>query len=164
MKQIFAVMTVLVLCLSFSSLALAEGATPKEVVAKVTEAVKLVEEKGEAAFDTIRDKNGPFVWGGTYLYVLSYDGIMLAHPFVPKLEGRNLLRQKDVKGKIFNAEMIKIAQSPAGQGWMSYYWPKPGAKEASPKAGFVMGVPSKNLFVGSGLYDITPEEAAAQAK
>jgi cytochrome c len=163
-KRIITVLCILALSISFSATAFAADATPKEVVQKVTEAVKLIQEKGEDAFKVIRDKNGPFVWGGTYLYVLSLEGVMLAHPVIPKLEGRQVARLKDAKGKLFNSEMLKIAKSPAGQGWMEYYWPKPGTKTPSQKAGFVMVVPGKNMFVGSGLYDIGPKEAAAQAK
>jgi signal transduction histidine kinase len=164
MKKLVYLFWVFVFVIAFSGVAAAEVSTPKEVVAKVTEAVKLIEEKGEAAFDIIRDKKGPFMWKGNYLYVLSYDGVMLLHPIVPKLEGRNMTAIKDVKGKMFNAEMIKLAKSPAGQGWLVYYWPKPGAKQASQKAGFVKGVPGKDMFVGSGVWDMTAKEAEAQAK
>ncbi len=139
-----------------------EKATPKEVVQKVNEAVNLIKEKGDAAFDIIRDKKGPFVWKDTYLFVGDYDGIMLVHPFNAKLEGKNLLGLKDANGKLFHAEFISIAKS--GEGWADYTWVKPGDKTPSPKVGFAKGVPGKNLFVGGGVWDMTKEEAEKASK
>ena len=127
-----------------------EKATPAEVIQKVNEAIALVQEKGpEAAFKVFRDKNGPFVWKGSYLFVINFDGIMLMHPFVAKLEGKNHMNVKDVNGKLFNAESMALAKGP-GSGWVDYYWVKPGEKKASPKVSYVKTVPGKNMFIGAG--------------
>jgi cytochrome c len=164
MKKLISLTCIFVFILALGGVASAEVSTPKEVVAKVAEAAKLLAEKGEAAFDTIRDKKGPYVWKDNYLYVFSNNSVILAHPFVPKLEGRNMTNVKDITGKLFNVEAAKIANSPEGKGWFGYYWPKPGAKKPSLKAGYVMGVPGRDMYVGSGIWDMTPEEAAEKAK
>jgi signal transduction histidine kinase len=141
-----------------------EKATPAEVIQKVSEAVALVQEKGEeAAFTIFRDKNGPFVWKGSYLFVIDFDGIMLMHPIVSKLEGRNQLNVKDVNGKMFNAETLALAKGP-GSGWVDYYWVKPGEKKASPKVSYVKAVPGKNMLIGCGIYDISKAEAEKAGK
>ncbi len=142
----------------------ADKATPAEVIQKVNEAVDLILEKGEeAAFTVFRDKNGPFVWKDTYLYVIGFDGIMLMHPYVPAIEGRDQLPVKDAKGKLFNAEQLAIAKGP-GHGWIDYWWIKPNEKKASPKVSYIKAVPGKNMWVGSGVYDITKEEAEKAGK
>jgi signal transduction histidine kinase len=141
-----------------------EKATPAEVIQKVNEAVALVQEKGpEAAFTVFRDKKGPFFWKGSYLFVIDFDGIMLMHPIVSKLEGRNQLNVKDVNGKMFNAETLAIAKGP-GSGWVDYHWVKPGEKKASPKVSYVKTVPGKNMLIGCGIYDITKAEAEKAGK
>lgn len=141
----------------------AEQATPKEVVQKVQEAAKLVAEKGEAAFQIINDKNGPYMWKDTYCFVFDMGGTIVAHPEKPGLIGKNLMNTKDVKGKIFAAEFVSIAKSPEGKGWSDYYWPKPGEKEPSLKVSYIMKVPGKDYFVGAGIYDLTKEQAEKAA-
>jgi cytochrome c len=160
MKQTIKLMAGIVLMtFLFSGATAGEKATPAEVIQKVNEAVNLVLEEGEeAAFTTFRDKNGPFVWKGSYLFVIDYNGIMLMHPFVPKLEGRNHLSIKDVNGKMFNIQSLALAKGP-GSGWVDYWWIKPGGKKASPKVSYIKTVPGKDMFIGAGIYDISKEEA-----
>lgn len=164
MKKTIVILTILMFCFSFSALALADTSTPKEVVQKVTEAAKLLKEKGKDAFPALKDKNGPFIWKGNYVFVLNFDGVVQAHPIVPKLEGRSLIKMKDPNGRLFIADMVRLAMSPSKQGWLEYRWPKPGSKKASQKSGFVMGVPEHRLLVCSGVWDMGPEEATAKAK
>ena len=135
-----------------------EMATPQEVVQKVKEAVKLIQDEGsEKAFKIIRDKNGPFVWKNSYVVVTTLNGKMLVHPMVPKLEGREMSRAKDAKGKLFQAEMDNVAKT-KGSGWVDYHWVKPGDKKASPKVSFVMAVPGHDIACLAGVYDYTKEE------
>lgn len=165
MKRIVTLIVVLAFMVSgLAAVALAEDkATPKEVVEKVKEAVALIQEKGDEGIAAVQDKNGPFVWKDAYLFVLDFDGKMLAHPMNPALVGRNMMGVKDTKGKLFNAEIINIAKN-NGQGWGDYYWVKPGEKEPSLKASFVMAVPGKNMCVGGGIYDINAADAEKAAQ
>lgn len=157
-----AMMAVMVLALAVWASA-EEKATPKECVQKVQEAVKLIQEKGDAAYAVIRDKNGPLVWKDSYIFVVNFDGFMMAHPMNPKLEGRKVDTIKDSNGKMFNAEMVALAKSP-GQGWVEYSWLKPGENKPSPKVSYVMGVPGKDLVVGAGVWDVTKAEAEKAVK
>jgi signal transduction histidine kinase len=164
LKKLVSIAMMAVMVLALAVLASAEEkATPKECVQKVQEAVKLLQEKGDAAYATIRDKSGPFVWKDSYVFVVNFDGFMQAHPMNPKLEGRKVDTIKDSNGKMFNAEMVAVAKSP-GQGWVDYSWLKPGETKPSPKVSYVMGVPGKNLVVGAGVWDVSKAEAEKTAK
>lgn len=136
-----------------------ESATPQEVVQKVKEAVKLIQDKGqEAAFQVLSDKNSPFVWKNSYVVVSDMTGKMLVHPINAKLIGVNVKGLKDANGKLFQAEMDNLA-STKGSGWVDFMWVKPGEKTPSPKVSYVMAVPGTNLVCNAGVYDITKQEA-----
>ena len=133
--------------------------TPQIVVDHVDKAVKLIQEKGETeAFSLLTDPNGEWVDGDLYVFVYDLSGNIAAH-LNKKLEGKNLLKVKDIKGNVFAAEFIRIAKSPAGEGWCEYYWPKPGEKTASAKTSYIKKVPGKDLLVGVGTYDFSLDQA-----
>ena len=147
---------IVALVLSSNALAM-DKATPQEVVAKVKEAVKLIAEKGGAAYPIIRDKNGPFVWKDTYVFVGDLEGNMLVH-INSKLEGRNMMGAKDANGKLFHAELINgVKKSPDGF-WLEYQWVKPGEKTPSPKVSYHEIVPGTNIFAGAGVWDVTLDQ------
>lgn len=155
---------IIVSLLLMAGLAMAEGkATPQEVKAKVEEAAKLLQEKGEEGLKIINQKDGPFVWKDTYVFSYSMDGKINGHPVAPHLIGKDMMAIKDVDGKIFTAEFLEIAKSPKGHGWSDYKWPKPGSKSPSLKVSYIMKVPGKDWFVGAGIYDVTKAEAIKQA-
>ena len=136
----------------------AEKATPQEVVQKVKEAVNLIKEKGaETALAIIRDKNGPFVWKDSYVVVTTMNGKMLAHPYVPKLEGREMARAKDAKGKLFQAELDNLVKK-NGSGWIEFWWVKPNEKTPSRKVTFGMAVPGEDIMCNAGVYDLSLKE------
>lgn len=139
-----------------------ESATPKEIVQKVHEAVKLIQEKGEAAFEVIRDPKGPFVWKDSYIFVYRMDGTIVAHPN-HKLENKNFIGVKDIKGNMFAAEFVSIAKSEKGEGWSEYWWPKLEGKEASRKISFIKKVAGTDYFLGAGVYSDLPMEEVIKA-
>ncbi|MBC7360088.1 MAG: cache domain-containing protein [Desulfacinum sp.] len=149
---------VFALVVSWSPAAWSSEATPKEVVAKVSEAAQLLADKGEGAFAEISDRNGRFVWKDSYCFVLDLAGTVVAHPIKPNLVGKNLMNVKDIKGKLVVAEYVSIAKSPEGSGWSEYWWPKPGEKAPSMKVSYIMKVPGRDLLVAGGLYDLSKAE------
>ena len=163
MRKVLVLLGAMALILAFGSVALAGEATPKEAIAKAQEAVKLIQEKGDGAYDAIRDKKGAFVWKDSYIVVNDLSGNVIVHPFVPKLEGRNMNPAKDSKGKLFHAETVAVAKS-KGQGWVDYYWNKPGQKTPSQKASYVLRVPGKDVYVLAGVWDMNAAQAEAAAK
>lgn len=146
-----AVVFILLTC--FSAMVWAEGATKDEVVAKCEEAAKLIQEKGvEAATMTIGDKEGPFVWKDTYVFLMDLDGKMIAHPIKPELTQQdNVVQVKDTNGKPLFVEFIQVAGN-KGDGWVDYMWPKPGQENPAAKSSYIYRVQGTPYFVGAGIY------------
>jgi hypothetical protein len=158
MKKTFVAVLLGIFALVLSSGAFAaEKATPEEVIAKVKEAVKLIEEKGDAAYPIIRDPKGPFVWKDTYVFIGDLDGNLLVH-INPKLEGKNMMGAKNASGKLFHAAMVNgVKASPNGY-WEEYQWVKPGEKTPSQKVSFHMVVPNTKILAGAGVWDVGLED------
>ena len=146
-------MIVVMLVAFLATMAWAEGATQEEVIAKCEAAAKLVKEQGvEAASQTIGDKEGPFVWKDTYVFLMDLDGKMIAHPISPELTQRDsLVEVKDTDGKPLFVEFIQVAGN-RGKGWVDYMWPKPGEQTPSAKSSYIYRVEDTPYFVGAGIY------------
>jgi cytochrome c len=149
--QTTAIVVMLITC--FAALVWAESATQEEVVAKCEAAGKLIQEKGiETASQTIGDKEGPFVWKDTYVFLMDLDGKMLAHPIKPELTERtDILEVKDTNGKPLFVEFVEVAGK-KGDGWVDYMWPKPGEETPSLKSSYIYRVEGTPYFVGAGIY------------
>lgn len=131
----------------------AENATPNEVVTKCHDAAKFIRDNGiDAAIKSLGDKNGPFVWKDTYVFLMNMDGKMLAHPIKPALtEKASLLEIKDTAGKPLFQEFIELANT-KGKGWVDYMWPKPGQDDPVPKSSYIYRVPGTPYVLGAGIY------------
>ncbi|MCP4350440.1 MAG: hypothetical protein GY795_33645 [Desulfobacterales bacterium] len=131
-------------------------ATKEECIAKTKEVAEMINKDGlDAAKAEIGKKDGKFVWKDTYVFLLDFNGKMLAHPVKPALtEKENLLgvtdkNEKNPK-KVF-VEFIKIAKE-KGEGWVDYMWPKPGSETPAVKNTYIYRVPGKELILGAGIY------------
>ncbi len=149
--QTTAIVVILITCVA--ALGWAEGATREEVIAKCEAAASLVQEKGlEMASQAIGDKEGPFVWKDTYVFLMDLDGKMIAHPIKPELTQRdNLLQVADTDGKPLFVEFVQVAGN-RGQGWVDYMWPKPGEDQPAAKSSYIYRVKGTPYFVGAGIY------------
>ena len=67
--------------------------------------------------------------------------------------GTNVRGGKDVSGKLFRVEFVKVVQS-QGSGWVDYMWPKPGQSQPSHKWSDVKAVTVGGVrgYVGAGFY------------
>ncbi|MCD6533432.1 MAG: cache domain-containing protein [Deltaproteobacteria bacterium] len=121
----------------------------------VKKALKMARKSGlQSTLAAIQDKNGPFTKGDElYVYAGSTDYVtLLAHPVTPdKLCGPDLSELADIKGKTFFNDLIQLAES-RGEGWVSYWWPKPGESAPSLKSTFLMKVPGEKVYFGCGIY------------
>ena len=138
---------VLALCLP------AQAGQREDSEALVKAALAMAKDKGlDATLAAVKDPKGPFVKGPLYIFAgkVSEPGLV-AHPIKPALVGKNLAKMKDVKGKFFFVEFMNIAKNP-GQGWVEYWWPKPGEKKASPKDTYVARVPGQAIWFACGYY------------
>jgi diguanylate cyclase (GGDEF)-like protein len=88
--------------------------------------------------------------GSGYFWVLDNDGVMLMHPYNPKLIGKNLWDLKDSRGHFFVREQISAAQ--AGGGFNFYEWPRPTSTEPETKIAYVAMFKPWKWFIGSGNY------------
>lgn len=152
MKKFALTTLVLLICIGLPVMVFAESATKEECISKCKEAAQMIQDKGlDAAIAAINDKNGPFVWKDTYVFLMNMDGKMLGHPMKPSLlEKDNLLEVKDSNEKPMFVEFVNVASK--GEGWVDYMWPKPGADEPSPKDTYIYHVPGTQYFVGAGIY------------
>lgn len=53
---------------------------------------------------------------------------------------------------MFFVEFINIAKE-KGEGWVSYWWPKPGEKKPASKVTYVYKVPGANYLMAAGVYE-----------
>ncbi|MDC7226273.1 MAG: cache domain-containing protein [Spirochaetales bacterium] len=85
-----------------------------------------------------------------YLFMSTYDGIMLVQPFEPELEGSNQLNLRDADGNFIIRELIKQAKSEPG--WVSYRYHPPGVAEAQEKLSYITGLQEFDCYIGTGIY------------
>ncbi len=129
-------------------------AKEKECVAKCEAAAKMIKEDGLAeAICEINDKEGGFAGGDIYVYMMNMDAVMMAHPVVPSLIGKNLsgVVLKDRDGKEHPMMVVNFAKN-IGAGWIEYMWTKPGEKKPSPKACYILKVEGTNVLLAAGFY------------
>jgi signal transduction histidine kinase len=150
-----------IMALCFAGNGFAETLTAKLCKEKATAAAKLLEQKGEGAFEALKDPNGEFRFGDGqgYVWVQDLDAKMLMHPIKPSLDGKALSGVKDSNGVLFFVAFSETAED-EGAGWVGYLWPKPGEKAVSPKVSYVVLAKhgDTSFVVGSGIYDVTPED------
>ncbi len=120
---------------------------------KVLSASELIESKGEACFNTIRDSTGIYIFKNTYVFVSDPEGNMLVHPLFPELEGTNMIDDKDINGKFFMREIINTAMND-GEGWVTYMWPPAEYLPPAEKHTFVKKTVYNGItyIVGSGMF------------
>jgi cytochrome c len=136
-----------------------DKATPELIIKKVTEAAALLEKEGKAAFVKFQGKDSQFIFAGTCIWIHDMEGVMQMHPIKYKMNGQRITGMKDINGKLFFAEMNRIAKE-KGSGWVSYMWPKPGEKDPSLKVSYVKlcKVDGVEMVVGCGVYGFSEDE------
>ncbi|MFT6914035.1 MAG: PAS domain S-box-containing protein [Motiliproteus sp.] len=102
----------------------------------------------ERAIDTIRalryDQDN-------YFWINDMQSKMLMHPILPALDGQDLSSLKDTSGKLLVIAFVDTVRQ-HGEGFVGYYWPKPGAKDPVEKLSFVKGFKPWGWIIGSGIY------------
>jgi len=155
MRKIITFTLVVVLGLCLATTAFADKATKGEIIAKVKEATTMITNKGQdAAFKEINNKEGKFVWKDTYVFVIDFEGTVLARTFQQGGIGKNWMNWQDKSNppKQPVKEMVDVAKG-KGEGWVEYMYPKPGEETPSKKISYIYRVPGQNFFVGAGIYE-----------
>lgn len=123
------------------------------VVDMVTNAVALIDARGEAAFPALRDPAGPFRAKDAYVFVFGVDGVELVNPLFPAMEGRHVLDMRDANGDYKHREMVDLVRT-RGCGWVDYMWPKPGESVPTRKSAYASAamLGDRLMVVGCGVY------------
>jgi signal transduction histidine kinase len=127
------------------------GGSTENAEAMVNKAIAAVQEQGaDQAYLLFNDREGDFVDGDLYVFVVDYDGVTLAHGGNSKLVGKNMKQLKDADGNFFIQAMIAKAQE--GGGWVDYKWSNPETKKIQDKTTYVLPIEGADAFVGCGIY------------
>lgn len=89
--------------------------------------------------------------GKDYFFIINTDTQMVMHPIKPSLNGNDLSDYRDENGKKLFVEMVKVGQS-EGEGFVDYFWSKPGEEDSVPKLSFVKLFKEWGWIVGTGIY------------
>lgn len=131
------------------ALALEHG-TADEAVALVKKAAAHVKAAGaEKACAAFADPAGGFQSKDLYVFVQDLKGVTVCHAKNPGFTGKDLSNLKDSDGKMFMAEMIKLAAD-KGAGWVDYKWVNATTKKIEAKSTYVER--SGDVFIGAGIY------------
>jgi signal transduction histidine kinase len=166
LAKVFVVLGAVLFVLGTCSAAVGQQmATPHEVIAKVQEASHTLAkaataQAGEASLKQFDQKESPWVWKDSYVFVLNCStNTIAAHPIKPDLVGKDITAIKDTKGAAFFGQLCEATKRPSGV-WIEYWWPKPGEKEGSRKVSYALNAHGTPYVVSAGIYDdkITIEE------
>lgn len=152
MKKLFVIMAAMVLTAVFAaSPALAAAPTKDDAVKMVDAAVAYHKANGKAAtVAEVAKQDGKFVKGPElFTFAIDLKGNVLAHPYNPKLVGKDMTDLKDADGKPFAKEMSDIANNKSS-GWVEYKWTNPATKHIEPKATFVKKI--DDVIYCCGIY------------
>jgi methyl-accepting chemotaxis protein len=89
--------------------------------------------------------------GGGYFWINDYHSKMVMHPIKPQLDGQDLSGFKDPDGMAIFVEFVKKVKA-SGEGFVGYYWAKPGAEKPVAKLSYVRGFEPWGWIVGTGVY------------
>ncbi len=126
-----------------------EVATTKDAELMVHHAVAFLEKEGkEKAFAEFSDPKGRFTYRDLYIMVYDLNGKCLAHGAKKERIGKNLLDEKDVDGKQFVRERVRIAKE-AGKGWQEYKFQNPMTKQIEQKIAYLERVDDVIVLCGA---------------
>jgi len=86
-----------------------------------------------------------------YFWVNDLEPRMLMHPYKSSMDGKYIGDFADPIGKHLFVEMVKVARE-KGEGFVNYYWPKPGEDVPVKKISYVKLYRPWGIIVGSGIY------------
>jgi len=99
-----------------------------------------------------------------YFWINDMRPFMIMHPFKSEQEGKDLSEFKDPHGKKPFIAMADICKA-KGEGFVDYYWPRPGETLPVPKISYVKAFSEWGWIIGSGIYvdDVEKEIAKITA-
>ncbi|MEH6626360.1 MAG: methyl-accepting chemotaxis protein [Motiliproteus sp.] len=117
--------------------------------------VKLVnageKSKEEGIEEALADLRALRYAGSEYFFVLDKSHNMLMHPISKKVDGQNVKMLKDANGKLLMQELVSVISS-KGEGFVEYYWARPGSSEPVPKLSYGRYHSDWGWIVATGVY------------
>ncbi|MCP4721050.1 MAG: GAF domain-containing protein, partial [Desulfobacteraceae bacterium] len=104
--------------------------------------------------------------GKDYFWINDMHPIMVMHPYLSNLEGKDLTNFKDPNGKHLFVEIVEMVKK-QDSGYVNYYWQwKDDPKQIVPKISFVSKFSPWGWVIGTGVYveDIRREIALITQK
>lgn len=138
----------------------AEYPKTRGLIELVDRAAELVEERGLAACDALKEKDGEFFHDDVYVFLLEPSGTMRCHPTQPSLEGHDTLDIEDPDGRPILELMLRQLRG-ADRGFTHYLWPRPETGVHTWKSTYLRRARTQDggeLIVGSGVYDLPLEK------
>ena len=91
-------------------------------------------------------------YGRNYVFMSSYDGMMLVQPFEPERELTNQWDLQDPNGLYIIRELVKAAQTHPNGSFVQYDYYLPGVYSMQKKLAYVVGLPEIGCYIGTGMY------------
>ena len=90
--------------------------------------------------------------GKDYFWINDMHPIMLMHPYLPDLEGKDVSTITDPNGKHLIVEFVKIVRK-QGAGYVDYMWQwQDDSQKIVPKISYVRGFEPWGWIIGTGIY------------
>ncbi|ROQ93086.1 methyl-accepting chemotaxis protein [Delftia acidovorans] len=93
-----------------------------------------------------------YAGGAGYITSITTDSVVLNNPASPGINGKNMAGFQDAKGSYLYRSIAAVGASAQGNGYLTYWWPRPGAKEASEKLAYAKRSTSWNWDLIAGDY------------
>lgn len=90
--------------------------------------------------------------GRNYIFMSSYEGIMLVQPFEPAKELTDQWDLQDVNGLYIIRELVRAAKERPEGSFVYYYYYLPSVHDVQKKMAYVVGIPEIECYIGSGVY------------
>jgi signal transduction histidine kinase len=136
--------------------------TAEELTELVRDAADVLEERGDDAYEELRERGSKWFPGDTYLFVWNMDGTRTMHAADHELEGDDGSVAEDVLGRPYGKMFLAAAEGSSGEGWVHYMYPEPGDIFPTWKSTFIKRVtfPSgEKHLVGAGIYQMKMDPA-----
>ena len=126
--------------------------TAAEAKSLAEKAIEHIKDVGTTkAFDDFTSKDGKWQNRDLYVFVIRFDGTILAHGSSKAVVGKNMLDVTDVNGKAFTKDMAELMKA-KGSGWTDYMWSNPLTHKIEAKSSYGIRIPNFDGFVGVGIY------------
>ena len=125
-------------------------ANPAEARALAERAAAHLESVGpNKAFRAFMDPNGEFIDRDLYVFVIDFNGVLIASGGFPNSIGSVVVDARDRNGRPFIREMLQLARE-QNSGWIEYEMIHPCTGEMTPKISYVLRVGP--VIVGVGAF------------